>query len=1328
MSDLQDRIAGLSPIKRALLQRLRLAGGRAPETVPRRMESAAPLSWEQRRLWFMHRLAPEGPAYTIPVAFRLRGRLDTAALRESMTAVVARHQALRLAFREVDGEPVQEPGPAERVPFDFVDIAAEDADARLAAFFARGFDLTREPPFRATLLRVGDDEHVLALAFHHVASDGASTPVVLRDLSALYAARTEGRAAELPDAPLQLPDFAAWQRARPIDPAAEAWWRQALAGAPHVLEVPADHPRPAAQAFAGSRAPFALSAEASRRVRERAAAEQASVFSVLLAAFAVVLHRATGEEEMLIGAAVANREAPGAEAAVGFFTGTVPLRMRVEDETSGRALIARARRVAAEAQDHASVPFDRIVEAAGVQRDPARPPLVQVVVSLDPADAEELVLPGIAAARVAVDTGAAPFDLLVNLVDGRDGLTGEILYRTDLFEPRTIQRLADRFTAALRALADDAGAPVIDLPLVSDEERRTLAAWSAGAEARADGCVHRRIEAQARATPDALAVAWADQEVTYAELNRRANRVAHHLAARGVGREARVGVMMERTPALVAAYLGVLKAGAAYLPLDPRNPPARLASMVRAAGATAVLVDRAHAGRLAESGAAEIPIESIPAAPGTADDPAVAVDPRSLAYVIFTSGSTGAPKGVEVSHGSLFALLRTAEALLAPAERASMLASSSVGFDPSVMEVLGPLTWGGATVLVDDALAAPPLAHPPRGTFLVPTLVAERLAGDGLPPSLRALLIGGEALSPALAAEIHARHPGLRLVNIYGPTEATIFATCHEMAPGAGLVRIGQPVPGGRAYVLNGRMRPCGVGEPGELWLAGTVLARGYTGRPALTAERFLPDPHGPPGARMYRTGDRARFGADGALEYRGRMDAQLKVRGVRIEPGEVEAALRAHPHVREAAVAARAGTLAAWVVAEDADHPPSSTDLRAFLRDRLPEAMVPSAFVPVDALPRTPSGKLDRGALPAPPAIDAGDDDHVAPRTPLEETIAAAWREVLGVPRVGVRDDFFALGGNSLVALRLIARIRQAAGAELPVAALLQGPTVEQLARAVADRRSGVRLPVVALQPQGTARPLFLVHAGGGHVACYAGLSAQLAPDQPLYAFQAQGLDDGLPPLAGVDAMAGYYIEGLRRVQPRGPYRLGGWSYGGIAAFEMARRLHEQGEEIELLALLDTARPEVRDGTRMPLDHAAVLRRILTDLFGWGVTGAITIEALRPLPPEDQLRMAARKLGPRLLPDERLPEVAALTRVRMANHNALVDFVPRPFAGRVTYFQTRGSAYLSNAQDSLRFWGRLAEGGFGVHEVPGNHGTMLEPPHVAPLAVALRRVLEGLG
>jgi amino acid adenylation domain-containing protein len=1333
MSDLHDRISGLSPIKRMLLEKLRIAGVQTSGErgqVPRRDGAPGPLSWEQRRLWFMHRLASGGAAYTIPIAFRFTGRLDARALAAALRTVVERHQALRLAFREADGEPVQEAGPAERVGIETADLRdTGDVDARMTEFFARGFDLTREPPFRVLLARTGEDEHVLAMATHHAASDGASTPVLLRELSTLYAAAIEGRAAELPEPPLQLPDFAAWQRGRELDAAGAAWWREALAGAPHVLEVPADLPRPAAQSFTGSRVAFALPAEVSRAVQARAAAEQVSLFSVLTAALAVVLHRATGEADLLIGTAVANREAPGARAAVGFFANTVPLRIRVDGEATGRDVIARVRTAVAEAQDHAHVPFDRIVEAADVRRDAGRPPLVQVMISLDPAEEEALRLPGIRAERIGVDSGASAFDLTMVLVDAPDGLRGELQYRTDLYAPATVERLAARFAAVLHAFAEDAGRPVAGLPLVTEAERRALAAWSRTGDAPADGCVHRLFETQARAMPDALAVAWADQEVSYAELNRRANRVAHHLLRLGIRPGARVGVLMDRTPAMVAAFLGILKAGAAYVPLDPRNPPARLESMLRASGAGALVTDRAHAGRLASAGLLEIPIESVPAAPGTMEDPAITIHPDDVACVIFTSGSTGGPKGVEIRHGAVFALMHWLRDALSPAERASVLAASAVGFDVTVAELVGPLCWGGAAVLADDALSVPP--RPVRTACMVPSVAAELLRADRLPAGVRTLLLGGEPLSPRLTGELHRRLPGVRILNLYGPTECTVYATVEEVAPDASAVTLGRPTAGMRAYVLDGRVRPRGIGEPGELWLGGTGVARGYAGRPALTAERFVPDPQGAPGSRMYRTLDRARFRHDGTLEFLGRADAQVKVRGVRIEPGEVEAALRAHTAVREAAVAVQplgdGKQLVAWVVPADADHPPPAAELRAFLRGRLPEAMVPAAFVTVDRLPRTTSGKLDRRALPAPPAAEAEPSrDSVPPRDATEAAIAEAWRDVLGVDRVGIHDDFFALGGHSLLALRVLARVRDALRIDLPVATLLQGPTVAEMARAAAERTSGVRPPVVVLQREGTARPLFIVHAGGGHLMCYHQLAQRLAPDQPLYGLQARGLDDGLPPLQGVHAMAAYYLEGVRRAQPAGPYRLAGWSYGGMVAWEMARAIQAQGGEVELLAMIDTLRPEKRDTAGLALDHASVLRRVLTDVFGWGGTASITVDSLRPLEPEAQLALAARRLGPRILPPERVPEIAALTRVRMANHNATVDYEVRPYAGRLTYFRSRGSAGLSSAEETVRYWGRMA-GSFGLHEVPGAHGTLLDRPHVDTLAEVLRGVIGEL-
>ena len=1335
MSDLHDRISGLSPIKRMLLEKLRIAGVHASGErgqVPRRDGAPGPLSWEQRRLWFMHRLAPGGAAYTIPIAFRLAGGLDARALAAALRTVVERHQALRLAFREADGEPLQEAGPAERVGIETTDLRASgDADARMAEFFARGFDLTREPPFRALLARTADDEHVLAMALHHAASDGASTPVLLRELSALYAAAVEGRAAELPDPPLQLPDFAAWQRAREVDAAGAAWWREALAGAPHVLEVPADLPRPAAQSFAGSRVAFALPAEASRAVQARAAAEQASLFSVLTAALAVVLHRATGEADLLIGTAVANREAPGARAAVGFFANTVPLRIRVDGEATGRDVIARVRTAVAEAQDHAHVPFDRIVEAADVRRDPGRPPLVQVMISLDPAEEEALRLPGIRAERIGVDTGASAFDLTMALVDAPDGLRGELQYRTDLYTPATAERLAARFTAVLRAFAEDAALAVAGLPLVTEAERRALAAWSRTDDAPADGCVHRLFEAQARATPDALAVAWADQEVSYAELNRRANRVAHHLLRLGIGPGARVGVLMDRTPAMVAAFLGILKAGAAYVPLDPRNPPARLESMLRASGAGALVADRAHAGRLASAGIREIAIESVPAAPRTMDDPAIPIHPDGVACVIFTSGSTGGPKGVEIRHGERL----RADALAAGCARAGGARVRAGGVLRRVRRddggavrppVLGRRGGAGGRRARGPAAAR---AHRVHG--------AERRRGaacgrSACRPACGRCSSAARSSRPCWRRRSSGACPACASSPSTAPRSAPStrrwrrWRRTHPPSPSAGRRR------GCARTCWMARMRPCGIGEPGELWLGGTGVARGYAGRPALTAERFAPDPQGAPGSRMYRTRDRARFRNDGTLDFLGRADAQVKVRGIRIEPGEVEAALRAHPAVREAAVAVQPvgdGTqLVAWVVPADADHPPPAAELRAFLRARLLEAMVPAAFVTIDCLPRTTSGKLDRRALPAPPAAEAepARDSDSRPRDATEAAIAEAWRDVLGVDRVGIHDDFFALGGHSLLALRVLARVRDALRIDLPVAALLQGPTVAEMARAAADRTSGVRPPVVVLQREGTARPLFIVHAGGGHLMCYHQLAQRLAPDQPLYGLQARGLDDGLPPLEGVHAMAAYYLEGVRRAQPAGPYRLAGWSYGGMVAWEMARAIHAQGGEVELLVMIDTLRPEKRDTAGLALDHASVLRRVLTDVFGWGGTASITVDALRPLEPEAQLALAARRLGPRILPPERVPEVAALTRVRMANHNATVDYEVRPYAGRLTYFRSRGSAGLSSAEETVRYWGRMA-GSFGLHEVPGAHGTLLDRPHVDTLAAVLRGVIGEL-
>ncbi|HEX5725644.1 MAG TPA: amino acid adenylation domain-containing protein, partial [Longimicrobiaceae bacterium] len=853
-------------------------------------------------------------------------------------------------------------------------------------------------------------------------------------------------------------------------------------------------------------------------------------------------------------------------------------------------------------------------------------------------------------------------------------------------------------------------------------ERRQALAWGRGEPVpAAASTLHGLFAAQARARPHATALVHGERELTYAELERDANRIAHRLRRLGVGPEARVGVCMQRTPALVAALLGVLKAGGAYVPLDPAYPAPRLEHMLRAAGARVVLADGASRARLEAVGpgpalvAADAP--DLAAEPG--DDPGVAIHPGNVAYVIFTSGSTGGPKGVEIEHRGPVALLHWLRGALPDEERSAVLGSSSISFDLSIVEIFGTLCGGGTLVLVENALA--PIPRPVRAAGLVPTVAAELLRRGGLPAGTQNVVIGGEVVTPALAAALRAGGAE-RILNIYGPTEDTTCSTWAELESDAASIPIGRPVAGGRVYVLDARLEPVGVGVAGELCVAGEGVARGYAGRPGLTAASFVPDPFGPPGSRMYRTGDIGRWRADGALEFLGRRDGQVKVRGVRVELGEVEAALAAHPAVREAAAALREDGLVAWLVAAEGAARPQAAELRAFLRASLPEAMVPGVFAWTGALPRTGSGKLDRRALPDPEPAPAGlAVRKIGPRSGLEETLAALWREVLGVEQVGIHDDFFELGGHSLLALRLMARLREELGRDLPVATLFRAPSVESMARAFAGGLPEILLPLVPLQPLGSRRPLFLAPPGGGHLVCYRTLSRLLAPELPVYGLQARGLEDGRDPLRSIEEMGAYFVEAVRALQPGGPYFLGGWSLGGVLSFEMARQLEGAGDEVALLALLDTGVPESETETKATLDHARVLVRILGDVLGFGAAALVRPREIRHLPPREQLKAALRQMSLREpLPPSRYDEVLELTRVRRANLHALLDYRPGRYAGHVTYVRTAGSERKGVTERTEAYWAARADGGLSVTRISGNHGTLLHEPHVRALVAEL--------
>ncbi|HEX6036554.1 AMP-binding protein, partial [Longimicrobium sp.] len=702
-------------------------------------------------------------------------------------------------------------------------------------------------------------------------------------------------------------------------------------------------------------------------------------------------------------------------------------------------------------------------------------------------------------------------------------------------------------------------------------------------------------------------------------------------------------------------------------------------------------------------------------------DPAPLVTGADLAYVIFTSGSTGGPKGVAVEHRASAAMLAWAKYLLGE-DRTAVLGSTPVTFDVSVGELFGTLCCGGTVVLVENALAPLPPGRAVLAAPMTPTAAAELLREGRLPSGIRSILLAGEAVPPPLVSAL-AEAGVPRVVNLWGPTEDTTYSTFAELEPFHDRVGIGRPIAGGRVYVLDDAMRPAGIGAPGEVWTGGAGVARGYAARPALTADAFRPDPLGPPGSRMYRTRDRGRWREDGTLEYLGRMDAQVKVRGHRIELEEVEQALVAHPAVAHAAVAVRgesgaARRLAGYLVAHSDLLLPPQPELRAFLRERLPEYMVPAVFTWMDALPRTSSGKLDRRALPEP----EGDDRtaYVPPAPGMEERLAAVWQEVLGVEHVGAHDDFFDLGGQSILAARLTAKLRIELGLDVPVAMLVQAPTVEAMARALAAGERAVRLPLVPLQTFGERPPLFMIHPAGGHVVCYRGLAVLMAPDQPVYGLQPRGLEDGREPIDSLPEMAAYYVEAIRRFRPGGPYRLGGWSFGGLVAWEMARQLRAAGEAVELLAMLDTAPLTDETVAADPRDPAEVMMQTIGGYAGWGAAERIRMDEVRHLPPERMVVAMIRQVGDeRLLPESRAELILALTRVRSANLRAQATYVLPPYDGHLTYFRTEASAESALLGDAHAFWELCAER-ITVVPVTGDHGTILHEPHVNLVAATL--------
>ncbi len=1207
-AELERRLASLTPAQRA---KLAVTAAPPPEehTIPRRSpEAPVPMSFAQELLWRLERARP-GHIYNVPRSVRLTGRIDVDALTAALDALVARHEALRTTFALIDDEPRLVVNAAAPVHITHVDIGGLPDDMRESAARTKIRELAREPfdlekdlQLRAALIRLSEEDHILLLISHHVSSDAWSGNILMRDLAALYEGYRDGRPYVLPPLDVQYADFAVWQRRTLTGERLEsllAYWRSRLEGAPTHLDLPTDRASPLAPSFEGAIRGTNVPLHVLDGLRSLSRAQNSSTFTVLLSTLYVLLMRYSGEEELVVATPIAGRPYPELEGIVGFFTNTLLLRASLAGNPTFRELLERVRSVVLGAHEHQEMPLETLMRAKGPHDRPlANSP--QVVLSTEDPDRQRLHIPGTSSTPFAATLGGTKFDITIWSAERPTGLRVTAEFRTDLFDDETIDRMLRHFGVLLEAAVTMPDTRIGDLPIMDDDERqRVLYEWNDTEAGYPDhATIHGLIEEQVRRRPSDVAVECTENgertTLTYAELDRRANRLASTLHALGVRADERVAICLDRGVSTAVAILGVLKAGGAYLPIDPAYPDDRIEYTLLDAGAAWMLTDeRNHERLVGLTHAARLLMVDAAVRDGSSDAaPDVAVSPRHLAYVIYTSGSTGRPKGCMIEHRNVTRLLVNNRSLFDFNERDVWTVFHSFAFDFSVWELFGALVFGGRAVVVPRLVAQSPadflaLLQQSGTTILnqVPSafqaLLEEAVTGN---PTLavRYIIFGGEALKPALLRKWRQRWPKTRLINMFGITETTVHVTFKEIGDAeiaAGVSNIGRPIPTTTVYMLDQALRPVPIGLGGEICVGGLGVARGYLNRPDLTSERFVPDPFvmgQAAGARMYRSGDLGRRRANGEIEYIGRRDHQVKIRGHRIELGEIEAVLLQQPHVAEAVVMVRedspdAQRLVAYVVPEP-DSPPSLLQLREAMRQRLPEVMVPSAIEFLDRLPITSNGKVDLRALPAPLGSATG-PAYQSPRTTIEHELAQIWERLLSPGRpIGAFDDFFEIGGHSLLAMQMLADVERVRGQRIPLAWLFESSTVESLAaRLAAALFDEQEPPLITLQEGTSGPPVVFVHGdwtGGGWYARR--LAPLAAANSPFYVLPTIGAGNEARTWT-VEAMAERHVQELRKKQPRGPYRIVGFCVGGVIAFEMARQLKDAGEAVERLVVVDS-------------------------------------------------------------------------------------------------------------------------------------------------------------
>ncbi|VEP16805.1 Amino acid adenylation domain protein [Hyella patelloides LEGE 07179] len=1352
------------------------------QPVPR--DGNLPLSFAQQRLWFIDQLEGKSATYNWPYTLRFKGDLNLSALEKSLSEIVRRHEALRTTFAIVNSTPTQKIHPPQPIKLPVLDLqslpeSGREAEAQqlITKEQKQPFDLVQDRLLRVMLVRLSPDNHLFSLTMHHIVADGWFYSIFMRELTALYEAFCEGKPSPLDELPLQYADFAAWQREyfqgevlqRQVN-----YWKQKLAGIPTLLELPSDRPYPTLQTFTGDKHLFHLNQHLTRELRDLSKKSGTTLFITLLAAFATLLYRYSGQPDVVVGSPIANRNRSEIEGIIGFFVNTLAFRTKFDDNPTFSELLTQVRQTALDAYEYQDLPFEKLVEELKPERTLSHSPVFQTMFILQNFPLPKLSMSGLDISILEPDNSTAKFDLTLEIREVNpelttaleynrqqgieDGLIGTLEYNIDLFDAATISRMAEHFQILLEAIVTNPHQPVNQLPiLTAAEQNKLLIEWNDTKTDYSEICIHHLFETQVAKTPNAVAVKFAERELTYKELNQQANQLAHYLQNSGVKPEELVGICVERSVETVLGILATLKAGGAYLPLDPDYPPERLAYMLDDAQVKVLLTQQNLLTKLPNSQTQIICLDQDKhkIRQESPENLTSEVQGDSLAYVIYTSGSTGKPKGVQVVHRAVNRLvLNTNYIDLKPGHKIAQVSNPS--FDAATFEIWGALLNGCTLVGISREVTLCPqnfavaLQEKQIDTMFITTALFNLMSSEvpGAFKSIKNLLFGGEIANPSLIKKVLENSPPKRLLHVYGPTENTTFSCWYEITKNTSFdnsVPIGQAISSTQVYILDNHLQPVPVGIPGELYVGGDGLARGYLNRDNLTSEKFISNPFSNQAdACLYKTGDIVRYLADGNIEFLGRIDNQVKIRGFRIELGEVEATLAKYSGIEQSVVVVREDVpgdkrLVAYVL-PDRPQQTTTAELRSFLQDKLPNYMVPGIFVMVEEMPLTPNGKIDRSALPAPALTEFQREvTFIAPRDEIEIRLTRIWSKIFGIKQIGLRDNFFELGGHSLLAVRLFAAIEKSFKQRIPLAKIFTAPTIEELADILRQQETpNHNSAIVPIQPQGNKTPLFCVHSGYGEILLYQNLAFRLDPDRPVYGLLAKGADGQIAGVTSIEEMATYYVEEIQALQPEGPYFLAGVCIGGTIAIEMARKLKAKGENVPLVAVFGTAPlnfSEFSRSSQSPLSRSSqsTKRKLISyaNFFAQLTLQEKIVHFVDKIYEkiEYRLSMSKKVLEPykyKLYQKTETPLSQDLQRfqVYQINSKAQNNFEQKAFDGKLISFWASLDKRFSLAQQ--QHWIKIATGGVKLYDLPEVHiERALNSPDIQNIADTLRQELD---